>query len=218
MINSACKAPACFISNMPHSWCVIRFGSVMDLAGKVVLITGASEGIGAACAAEFRKRGAHLSITARSEEKMRSASPGDTVITPGDITDPEVRLRIVENTIERFGKIDVLVNNAGKGLYTPAWRAPMKEVRDLFELNFFVPLAMVQLVAPHMRDRHSGTIVNVSSIAGKVTLPWLTVYCTSKYALGSLTEGLRMELGQYGIHTMLAVNSLNRGALLKPAM
>jgi short-subunit dehydrogenase len=174
----------------------------MDLAGKVVLITGASEGIGAACAAEFRKRGAHLSITARSEEKMRSASPGDTLITPGDITDPEVRLRIVENTIERFGKIDVLVNNAGKGLYTPAWRAPMNEVRDLFELNFFVPLAMVQLVAPHMRERHSGMIVNVSSIAGKVTLPWLTVYCTSKYALGSLTDGLRMELGHYGIHTM----------------
>jgi short-subunit dehydrogenase len=72
----------------------------------------------------------------------------------------------------------------------------------LFELNFFAPLALTQLVAPHMRARSSGVIVNVSSVAGRVTLPWLTLYSASKYALCSLTDGLRMELKKDGIHTI----------------
>ena len=88
------------------------------------------------------------------------------------------------------------------GLYDPAWSAPMADARSLFELNFFVPLALTQLVAPHMRGAASGVIVNVSSIAGRVTLPWLTLYSASKYALCSLTDGLRMELKKDGIHTI----------------
>jgi short-subunit dehydrogenase len=79
----------------------------------------------------------------------------------------------------------------------------MEDARRLMELNFFAPLEMVQLVAPHMRARGGGTVVNVSSIGGKMTLPWATLYSASKYALGSLTEGLRMELRRDGIKTML---------------
>jgi short-subunit dehydrogenase len=78
----------------------------------------------------------------------------------------------------------------------------MDEVRRMFELNLFAPLGMAQLVAPHMRAQHSGTIVNIGSIAGKVTLPWFTLYSASKYALGSWTDGLRMELRSHGIHCM----------------
>jgi short-subunit dehydrogenase len=78
----------------------------------------------------------------------------------------------------------------------------MEDARALFELNFFAPFAMIGLVTPGMRERRSGTIVNVSSIAGKMTLPWLTLYSASKYALGSLTDGLRMELSQDGIRTI----------------
>jgi short-subunit dehydrogenase len=170
----------------------------MRIEGKVVLITGASEGIGAACAAAFRKRGARLSLMARSAEKLREAGGLDAVITPGDLTVPEIRQAAVAATFERFGAIDILVNNAGMGLYDPAWSAPLSDVRSLFELNFFAPLALTQLVVPHMRARSSGVIVNVSSVAGKVTLPWLTLYSASKYALGSITDGLRMD----GIHTM----------------
>jgi short-subunit dehydrogenase len=88
------------------------------------------------------------------------------------------------------------------GLYAPAWSASLADARTLFELNFFVPLALTQLVAPHMRARASGVIVNVSSVAGRVTLPWLTLYSASKYALCSLTDGLRMELKKDGIHTI----------------
>jgi short-subunit dehydrogenase len=125
------------------------------------------------------------------------------VVTAGDLTNAAVRSSVVERTIERFGSIDILINNAGAGLYAPAWGAPLDEARALFELNFFAPLAMIQLVAPHMRERRSGMIVNIGSIAGKVTLPWFTLYSATKFALGALTEGLRMELAGDGIRTMV---------------
>src|SRR5579862_2767146 len=174
----------------------------MRIDGKVVLITGASEGIGAACAAAFHKRGARLSLIARSEEKLRKAGGPDALITAGDLTSPEVREQAVAATVARFGAIDILINNAGMGLYDPSWNTPLADARSLFELNFFVPLAMTQLAAPHMRQQGAGVIVNVSSVAGRVTLPWLTLYSASKYALCSLTDGLRMELKKDGIHCM----------------
>jgi uncharacterized protein len=179
----------------------------MQIQDKVVLIAGASEGIGAACAAEFARCGAKLSLTARSEDGLRKAAAAaaapDALITPGDVTDDAHRRNLVERTMKRFGSIDILINNAGIGIYVPAWRVPMEEARHLMELNFFAPLALTQTVVPHMRERRSGMIVNVGSIAGKVTLPWMTLYSVSKYALGSLTEGLRMELRGDNIRTMI---------------
>jgi len=175
----------------------------MKIAGKVALITGASEGIGAAMAAELGRAGARLSLTARSQPGLERAAPAGALTFAGDLTLPETRRRVVEGTVERYGAIDILVNNAGVGCYTPSWRVPLEDARHLMELNFFAPLEMVQLVAPQMRARQSGTIVNISSIGGKMTLPWATLYSASKYALGSLTEGLRMELRRDGIKTML---------------
>ena len=175
----------------------------MRIDGKVVLITGASEGIGAACAKEFAASGAKLSLTARSEEGLRRAGGENALVTAGDITVEDTRHRVVERTLERFGAIDILINNAGVGIYQPSWETPMAEARYLMELNFFVPLGMTQLVAPHMRASHSGMIVNVGSIGGKVVLPWMTLYSVTKYALGALTEGQRMELRRDGIRTMI---------------
>lgn len=175
----------------------------MRIDGKVVLITGASEGIGAACAAEFARAGGRLSLVARSEERLRKAGGPDALITPGDITIDEVRRRAVARTLEQYGAIDILINNAGIGSYLPSWSAPMEDVRCLMELNFFAALGMIQAVAPAMRERRSGMIVDVSSIAGKITLPWMTLYSASKFALGSLTEGLRSELRRDGIRTMV---------------
>lgn len=174
----------------------------MELAGKVVLITGASQGIGAACAAEFARAGARLSLSARSEEGLRKAAPG-ALITPGDITSPEIRSLLVDRTLERYGAIDILINNAGIGGYRPAWEMPLQDARALLELNFFAALGLIQLVVPHMRARRTGMIVNVGSIAGKLTLPWMTLYSASKSALGTVTEGLRMELLRDGIRAML---------------
>jgi short-subunit dehydrogenase len=175
----------------------------MRIDGKVVLITGASEGIGAACAREFATSGAKLSLTARNEEGLRRAAAPDSLITPGDITTDQDRRRIVDRTLERFGRIDILINNAGAGFYQPSWQMPMEEARSLMELNFFAPLAMTQLVVPHMRAQRSGMLVNVGSIGGKVVLPWLTLYSVTKSALGALTEGQRVELMCDGVRTML---------------
>jgi short-subunit dehydrogenase len=175
----------------------------MKLDGKVVLITGASQGIGAACATEFAAAGARLSLTARFVEGPVRAGGADTLITAGDLTIEETRRLVVERTLERFGAIDLLINNAGVGIYLHSWSTPMEDVRQLMELNFFALLGMIQLVAPHMRQRRTGTIVNVGSIAGKIPLPWMTLYSASKYAVGALTEGLRMELRGDGVKTML---------------
>ena len=175
----------------------------MRIDGKVVLITGASEGIGAACAAEFGAAGAKLSLTARSKAGLERAAGGNALITPGDLTDDAVRRRVVERTLERYGAIDILINNAGTGFYLPSWSDSMEHTRRMMELNFFALLGMTQLVVPHMRERRSGMIVNVGSIAGKLTLPWMTLYSASKSAVGSFTEGLRMELQRDGVRAML---------------
>ena len=174
----------------------------MRIQGSVVLITGASQGIGAACAHVFGSRGARLSLIARSAEKLSLVGGPDALRTPGDITLDETRRNLVARTVEKFGDIDILINNAGMGLYSPAWNTPLDDVRRLFELNLFAPLALTQLVVPYMQERRRGLIVNISSIAGKVTLPWFTLYSVSKFALGSLTEGLRMELKPNGIYAM----------------
>ena len=184
----------------------------MQIKDKVVLITGASEGIGAACAESFRNRGARLALTARNEQALRTAGEPGSVIVAGDITVPAMRravvdraldaFAVVDRALDAFGRIDILINSAGVGLYAPAWCAPIPEVRRMFEVNFFALLEMIQLVTPGMRRARQGMIVNIGSIAGKVTLPWFTLYSASKYAIGSLTDGLRMELKRDGIHTM----------------
>lgn len=175
----------------------------MRIDGKVVLITGASQGIGAACAREFARAGARLSLVARSQDGLSKAAPPDALLTAGDVTREEDRRAVVERTLGRFGAIDILINNAGAGLYTPSWNAPLEEVRGLLELNLIAPLALAQMAVPHMRERHSGMIVNVGSIAGKMSLPWLTIYSASKFALGAITEGMRMELRRDGVRTMI---------------
>lgn len=179
----------------------------MQIEGKVALITGASEGIGAACAAEFARAGARLSLTARSEEGLRRAAlaaGGDpALITPGDLTEEAVRRLIMERTLERYGQLDILINNAGVGVYGPSWTVSMENARRQMELNYFALLGLLQLAVPHMRARGAGVLVNVGSIAGKATLPWMTLYSSTKHAVGALTEGLRMELRGSGVHAML---------------
>ena len=174
----------------------------MHIQGSVVLITGASEGIGAACVESFRKRGARLVLVARRREMLERFAGPDTLIAPADVTNAEDRRRAVSAAMDRFGTIGILINNAGIGLYEPAWQAPFEEVRRMFDLNLFAALGMVQLTAPHMIQQRRGMIVNISSIAGKMTLPWFTMYSASKFALGSMTDGLRMELKPYGVRAM----------------
>ena len=168
----------------------------------VVILTGASDGIGAACARAFARQGAGLVLNARSADRLQALQLPQSRLVPGDITLAATRERVVQEALATFGRIDILLNNAGAGIYWPPSQSPDAESRALFELNFFAPVALTQLVVPHMRARRSGVIVNVSSIAGKVTLPWMAMYSASKSALSTMTDGLRMELARDGIHAM----------------
>jgi short-subunit dehydrogenase len=178
--------------------CLIR----MDLLnGKVVIVTGASEGVGAHLAAALQKRGAHLSLVARNESRLTAVAGVSDLVVPGDLTDPAVRSRLISETLERWGRIDILINNAGRGSYYPACATPLDEARAVFELNFFAPLALTQLAAPYLREA-KGTVVNISSIAGQISLPWLPVYSASKFALAAITSAQRTELKRDGVHVM----------------
>jgi short-subunit dehydrogenase len=172
-----------------------------SLAGKVVIITGASEGIGARLATLLARRGARLALGARNETRLRAVGGPEALVVSGDLTDPSVRASLIAQTLQRWGQIDVLINNAGRGSYSAACTTPIDDARALFDLNFFAPLALAQLAAPHLR-RSRGTIANVSSIAGQVSLPWLPVYSASKFALASITSTLRGELEPDGVHVM----------------
>ncbi len=119
----------------------------------------------------------------------------------GDITTDAVRVALVERTIERFATLDGLINNAGRGSYYASSLAPLDDARSLFELNFFAPMHLAQLATPWLRRTH-GSLVNVSSIAGLMSLPWLPVYSASKFALASMSTTQRMELGRHGVHVM----------------
>lgn len=174
---------------------------MLSLKGKIVIVTGASEGIGAQLAAALRARGAKLCLTARNETRLAAAAGSDDLVVPGDITDDAVRRAVISRTAERWGGIDVLINNAGRGSYHAASAAPPEETRALFELNFFAPLALAQLATPHLR-RTRGSLVNVSSIAGQIGLPWLPVYSASKFALAAITTAQRAELSRDGVHVM----------------
>ncbi len=171
------------------------------LDGKVVIITGASEGIGASLAAALRKRGVRLSVSARNEARLRDAGGPDALVVAGDLTVEAVRGSLIEKTLARWGKIDVLINNAGRGSYYSGLATSLQEARALFELNFFAPLALTQLAAPHLRASR-GTVVNIGSIAGEIPLPWLPVYSASKAALASITATQRIELRRDGVHVM----------------
>lgn len=175
----------------------------MNLENKVVLITGASAGIGEACAQAFARRNARLILTARSADALdrvrRKVAPAEAAVIRADLRDPPEVEALLKRALAVHGHVDVLVNNAGVGVYVPSWQADPLLAREMMEVNFFAPLALIHGLVPHMRERGLGMIVNVSSIAGKIPLPWLTLYSASKAALNFVSDGLRMELHEAGI-------------------
>jgi short-subunit dehydrogenase len=172
-----------------------------SLQGKVVIVTGASEGIGARLVMALRKRGALVSLVARDETKLRAVADPDDLVIPCDLTRDDGRAAILEKTIARWGRVDVLINNAGRGSYYSPSTAPLDDARSLFDLNFFAPFHLAQLAVPWLRQT-KGTIVNVSSIAGQISMPWLPVYSASKFALASITSTQRIELRRDGVNVM----------------
>jgi len=169
----------------------------------VAVVTGASSGIGEATALALAGRGAAVMLTARAEEKLRflereiSAAGGQALAVRTDVTDRNSVEAMVERTIEAFGSLDVLVNNAGLGLSGRVAELRAEDLRHVLEVNLVGPLVCIQAALPHMR--HGGRIINVSSVVGKRAIPKVSGYCATKSALNALSDALRVEVAGRGI-------------------
>jgi short-subunit dehydrogenase len=169
----------------------------------VAVVTGASSGIGEATALALAGRGAAVMLAARAEEKLRflereiSAAGGRALGMRTDVTDRDSVEAMVERTIEAFGSLDVLVNNAGLGLSGRVAELRAEDLRHVLEVNLIGPLVCIQAVLPHMRQ--GGRIINVSSVVGKRAIPKVGGYCATKSALNALSDALRVEVAGRGI-------------------
>jgi NADP-dependent 3-hydroxy acid dehydrogenase YdfG len=170
----------------------------IELRDKVVIITGASQGIGAATAGEFARAGAHVVLAARSQPELEQLAAelgeGRALTVPTDVTDAESVTRMVERTLATFGRVDVLVNNAGIGYLTSLLQADPAKIRRVFDVNVFGALAVTQAVAPHMKEQGDGHIINVLTCAGRIPIPFQGIYGASKAAFSLLNDTLRIEL------------------------
>lgn len=167
---------------------------------KTILITGASSGIGKATAKYFQQQGWNVIATMRSPEKETELTALDNVlVTRLDVLDHDSIEAAVKQGIERFGRIDVLLNNAGYGAYGPLESFPMEKIRRQFDTNVIGLLATTKAVLPHFRANKSGTIINISSIGGKMTFPLGTLYHGTKFAVEGLSEALSFEMAAIGV-------------------
>jgi NAD(P)-dependent dehydrogenase (short-subunit alcohol dehydrogenase family) len=171
---------------------------------KTVLITGASSGFGRSAAQLFHTNGWNVIATMRSPEKETELNNlSDVLVTQLDVTDKATIQTAVAQGIEKFGKIDVLVNNAGYGALGALEPATQDEIRKQFNVNVFGLIAVTQAVLPTMRHQKAGVIINVSSVGGRVTFPFSSLYHATKFAVEGLTESLQYELNPLGIHLKL---------------
>ena len=169
------------------------------------LITGCSTGIGRALASAALDRGENVAVTARdaaSVEDLARSHPRTALAVPLDVTDHAQGRDVVRAAQERFGTVDVLVNNAGHGYRAAVEEAAEDQVQELFATNFFGPATLIQAVLPGMRERRSGTIVNISSIGARSSPVGAGHYAASKAALEALTACLRREVQPLGIAVM----------------
>jgi NAD(P)-dependent dehydrogenase (short-subunit alcohol dehydrogenase family) len=170
----------------------------------VVLITGCSSGIGKATALAAAARGHRVYATARDPESLRELAGGGRIRTLAlDVTDTGSIGRAVASVLGEAGRLDVLVNNAGYGQYGAVEEVTAEEWRREFDVNLFGAVEVTRAVLPAMRQRRSGTIVNVSSVAGKIAIPFAGPYCASKHALEAVSDSLRVEVAPFGIRVVV---------------
>lgn len=163
---------------------------------KVIFITGASSGIGKAIGEFLHEKGYRVYGTSRNPEKVTgSVFP----LVALDVRDPQSISEAVAEVITKAGTIDVLINNAGVGITGPLEEIPAQEIKNNFETNLFGPIEVMKAVLPQMRAQKSGLIINVTSIAGYMGLPYRSVYSASKGAMELITEALRMEVKGFGV-------------------
>lgn len=163
---------------------------------KVVLITGASSGIGKAIGEFLHQKGFVVYGTSRNPEKVANAV---FPLIALEVRNQDSIQAAVAKVISISGRLDILINNAGVGITGPLEEIPLAEIKSNFDTNFFGPIAVMQAVLPQMRAQQSGLIINISSIAGYMGLPYRSIYSASKGALSIVTEALRMEVKSFGI-------------------
>ncbi len=176
---------------------------------KVAIVTGSSSGIGYETSLALARDGFYTFATVRNlkkAEKILQIAKKENLnieIIELDVDDEKSISAAIEKIISKKQRIDVLVNNAGWGLFGSVEDVSMKDFRAQFETNFFGIISIIQKVAPVMRKQGSGVIVNVSSVAGRIGFPGSPAYISSKFALEGLSESLRYELGQFGVKTII---------------
>jgi short-subunit dehydrogenase len=179
----------------------------MEIGGKVVVITGASMGIGEALARLCAGRGASVVLLSRDASRAEAARGRighleRTLALSCDVRNREEIDRVIGLTLHHFERIDVWVNNAGHGLLDAIATVNMAACREMFETNLFGALEAMQAVIPVMKQQGSGTIINISSVAGHIPLPFHATYSATKFALNAIGKGARIELAPENIHVM----------------
>lgn len=174
---------------------------------KVVLITGCSTGIGRDLAQRLTRSGYTVVATARKVETLNDLEC--TLKLPLDVTHLDSVTNAVAETLKQFGCIDVLVNNAGYAIRGVLEETPLEQAQQVFDVNVFGVLRMIRAVVPHMREQKAGCIINISSIAGKLSTPVNGIYSASKFALEALSDALRIEVVPFGVQVV----SIEPGAI-----
>jgi NAD(P)-dependent dehydrogenase (short-subunit alcohol dehydrogenase family) len=176
----------------------------MNSPCSTVLITGASSGIGKAAALLFQKRGWNVVATMRSPDKALDLQGlGRLVCISLDVTEPASIEAAIAKAITEFGSIDVVVNNAGYALMGPFESCTLEQIRRQFDTNVFGLMAVSQAVLPHFRSRKSGTLINISSVGGRLTFPLYSLYHSTKWAVEGFSESLQYELAPLNIRVKI---------------
>jgi short-subunit dehydrogenase len=185
-----------------------------DLTGKRAILTGASGGIGRATADALVKAGARLVLAARNADalnqlagSLRSAG-GDVLVVPTDITKPDDRARLVDAAVEKFGGLDLLINNAGVGSWGHFATSTPDIMRRIMEVNFFGPIELTRLAMPHLMRGNQPAVVNVTSMCGRKGMPAWPEYSASKFALVGMSEAWRGEFARFDVDVITIVPGL----------
>lgn len=208
---AALGAAAFFLSRA-----VLRHVRRFDFQGRVVLITGGSRGLGLVMARQLAQQGARVAICARDAEELDYAETElsqlgtEVLAVTCDVTDRASVEQMVQSVQDHFGRVDVLINNAGVIQVGPEENMVLRDYEEAMKIHYWAPLYAMLAVLPEMRRRGEGRIVNISSIGGLISVPHLLPYCASKFALVGLSEGFRAELLSEGIYVTTVCPGLMR--------
>jgi short-subunit dehydrogenase len=190
-----------------------------ELHGRRILVTGASSGIGRCLAIQATQAGARVAVAARSADKLeelvqrQASQSGDAFAFAADVTSAADRQRLLNAVVERWGGLDVLVNNAGVGSWSHFADSTEEILRQIMEVNFFAAAELIRLAIPILTEGNQPAIVNIASMCGRRAMPAWSEYSASKFALCGLTEALRGEMARFDLDVLLVVPGLTREGL-----